>query len=287
MATATATAKDELQARVNSLKWAQTIDLGVGVVTPGEWGNHNPILWKAMGDIDFRGKKVLDIGCWDGLWSFEAERRGAAEVYATDLISQRNHQLPTFELAREALNSRVHHDAHLSVYDVERLGVRDFDVVIFAGVYYHLKDPLCALAALRRVMKDGAVLLVEGAVVDAEPPRPGLAGRLARLFGRGPSAESGASYARFYYREPFACDDSNWWVPTVACLEQWVECNFFDVQTVYKLWKPGEDYRPEVHSDPSIPNMRCTLLARAVRRADPRYCRPDHGLTDFDQNAYG
>src|SRR4249920_1793425 len=39
-------------------------------------------------DVVFRhgvtGKSVLDIGAWDGFFSFEAERRGAARVLATD-----------------------------------------------------------------------------------------------------------------------------------------------------------------------------------------------------------
>jgi ribosomal protein L11 methylase PrmA len=39
-------------------------------------------------DIVFRdgvvGKSVLDIGAWDGFFSFEAEKRGAATVLATD-----------------------------------------------------------------------------------------------------------------------------------------------------------------------------------------------------------
>jgi tRNA (mo5U34)-methyltransferase len=285
MATATVDSREELIARVNSLKWAHKIDLGNGVVTPGEWGDHNPSLWKAIGEIDFDGKKVLDIGCWDGLWSFEAERRGAAEVYATDLMSQQSFRLPTFELAREALNSRAHYDPNLSVYDVERLGVRDFDVVIFTGVYYHLKDPLRALATLRRVMKEGGQLIIEGAVIDAEPPRPGLGARLRRLLGPRPVRWSDC-YARFYYDNAYAADHSNWWVPTVPCLLQWVQCNFFDVQKQYALWKPGEEYRPEVRWDATKPNMRCTLMARAVCRADPRYCRPDDSLAAFDRNRY-
>jgi tRNA (mo5U34)-methyltransferase len=285
MATATADRKGELGARVRQLKWAHTIDLGDGVVTPGEWGNHNPSLWKAFGDIDFRGKKVLDIGCWDGLWSFEAERRGAALVHATDLMTQQSFRLPTFELAHEALNSRVQHDPNLSVYDVERLGVRDFDVVIFTGVYYHVKDPLRALATLRRVTKPGGQILIEGAVIDPELHRSGWRGHLRRLFTRRrPAGED--CYARFYYQTAYAGDDSNWWVPTVRCLHQWVECNFFEVQRQYALWKPGEDRQPEVHWDPEVPNMRCTLVARAVCRADPRYCRPDDSLAAFDLNTY-
>src|SRR6185437_10792367 len=39
-------------------------------------------------DVIFRhpvaGKSVLDIGAWDGFFSFEAEKRGAARVLATD-----------------------------------------------------------------------------------------------------------------------------------------------------------------------------------------------------------
>src|SRR5687768_7795990 len=100
--------REEILQEVNKLRWVHSIDLGNGIVTPGHWGQHPPILKKFIDSIDFRGKKVLDIGCWDGLWSFEAEKRGAAEVYATDLISQRNfHQLPTFELASRVLRSKV------------------------------------------------------------------------------------------------------------------------------------------------------------------------------------
>jgi hypothetical protein len=100
-------------------------------------------------------------------------------------MSQQSFRLPTFELAREALKSRVHYEPNLSVYDIESLGVRDFDVVIFAGVYYHLKDPLRALATLRRVMKEGganhrrggghrrrASAARNGGALEAAAPRP-------------------------------------------------------------------------------------------------------------------
>ena len=34
--------------------------------------------------IDFTDRSVLDIGCWDGYWSFYSERRGARKVLASD-----------------------------------------------------------------------------------------------------------------------------------------------------------------------------------------------------------
>ena len=60
-------------------------------------------------------------------------------------------------------------------------------------------------------MKEGAILIVSGMVTDS----PGV-------------------FAKFYYREYFAEDSSNWWVPTVPCLRQWVECSFFEVLTQHQ-----------------------------------------------------
>jgi tRNA (mo5U34)-methyltransferase len=289
----TAQSREELLEQVKKLHWAHTIDLGNGVVTPGQWGNHNPVLWKAIEDIDFRGKKVLDIGCWDGLWSFEAEKRGAAEVYATDLITHRNNQHRTFEFAHHVLNSKAKYHPRLSVYDVESLGVTDFDVVIFAGVYYHLKDPVRALCTLRRVMKEGAILIVEGAVIDLDRSEPEATipavnpqGRLRhhlrkllRLDTPPPAAPPQSSipndcFARFYYRNAFVFDNSNWWVPTIPCLRQWVECNFFEIDRDHGKWNAGGE------------NMRCTLSARAVCRKDPLYSREEDDLRPFDLNMY-
>ena len=93
-----------------------SIDLGDGFVTAGIWGE-NPFIATALNEIDFRGKKVLDIGCWDGKHSFLAESKGANEVYATDLVSQRDFAgQPTFHLARAALKSKVKYFPYLSVY---------------------------------------------------------------------------------------------------------------------------------------------------------------------------
>jgi tRNA (mo5U34)-methyltransferase len=65
--------------KMRSMRWFHKIDLGPGVVTPGyDWED----LWsptsRFLDGVDFRGKRVMEIGCWDGMWSFDAERRGAA-----------------------------------------------------------------------------------------------------------------------------------------------------------------------------------------------------------------
>ncbi len=81
---------------------------------------------------------MLDIGAWDGWFSFEMERRGA-EVVAVDIVER-----PAFRAAAQALGSRVQFILS-DVYQLtpERLG--RFDIVLFLGVLYHLKHPLLAL----------------------------------------------------------------------------------------------------------------------------------------------
>ena len=39
------------------------------------WNQRN--IFNILKDIDFKNKKVLDIGCRDGLYSFYAEKQGA------------------------------------------------------------------------------------------------------------------------------------------------------------------------------------------------------------------
>ncbi|HEX7784685.1 MAG TPA: hypothetical protein VF653_00555, partial [Methylomirabilota bacterium] len=76
----------ELSAQVQRYFWFHSIDLGHGVVTPGTKPS------KALraeadaifGPLDLRGKSVLDIGAWNGYFSFEAKRRHAERVLATD-----------------------------------------------------------------------------------------------------------------------------------------------------------------------------------------------------------
>ena len=72
-----------LRARVGELKWHHSIDLGQRIVTPGQ-DNSPRKLARLNLPRSLEGKTVLDVGAWDGYFSFEAERRGAKRVLATD-----------------------------------------------------------------------------------------------------------------------------------------------------------------------------------------------------------
>ncbi|MGH9370270.1 MAG: class I SAM-dependent methyltransferase, partial [Vicinamibacterales bacterium] len=116
---------DELRARAAALRWYHTIDLGRGVVTAGV--DDTP---RRLARLDlppsFDGLTVLDVGAWDGFFSFECERRGASRVVASDHYSWHASGWGTkagFQLAREALGSRVE-DLDIDVMDLspERVG---------------------------------------------------------------------------------------------------------------------------------------------------------------------
>ena len=71
--------------RNDSDLWWHSIDLGNGLVSPGVHSLEElQSLYRSLNlPEDLSGKSLLDIGCWDGFYSFEAERHGA-KVTAVD-----------------------------------------------------------------------------------------------------------------------------------------------------------------------------------------------------------
>ena len=97
---------ERLQAEVDSRTWFHTIDLGDGVRTPGQ--KDTPTEVGIMQLPDMTGRSVLDIGAYDGFYSFESERRGAARVVAADSWSWNwpgSDARRNFDLAHEVLGS--------------------------------------------------------------------------------------------------------------------------------------------------------------------------------------
>ena len=102
---------------------------------------------------------MLDIGAWDGWFSFEMERRGA-EVLALD--SAKNTRLLE---ARRLLGSRIEY----RIGDICRLTWKDlgtFDIVLFLGVLYHVKHPVMALENVCGLCRDMAC--IESFVTEAD-----------------------------------------------------------------------------------------------------------------------
>ncbi len=91
------------------------------------------------------GKRCLDIGTADGFWALEMERRGAADVLATDVGT------PFARHARErfdAVESNARYEER-SVYDLDG----EYDLAFMGWVLQTLDDPIRALKAVRGVAK--------------------------------------------------------------------------------------------------------------------------------------
>src|SRR5712692_3071912 len=96
-----------LRREVDSIAWYHRIDLGHGIVTPGMY-DPGAVLDRIGIPERLDGRSVLDIGAYDGFFSFEAERRGASRVLATDSYEWTGAGTGSkrgFELARRALGS--------------------------------------------------------------------------------------------------------------------------------------------------------------------------------------
>ena len=159
----------KLQEEIDAVIWYHEFDFGNGLVARSNTSDvaYHRRSWRfierQLAAVDFHGKSVLDIGCWDGYWSFYAERRGAASVLASDDVTQNWAAGEGLRLAKRLLNSRVEIKQDVSVYHLERLG-RTFDVILCLGVYYHLLDPFYGFAQIRHCCHADTLVIFEGAV---------------------------------------------------------------------------------------------------------------------------
>lgn len=115
----------------------------------------------AVFSAPLEGKSVLDIGAWDGFFSFEAERRGAARVLSTDHFCWSGDGWGTkagYDLAHKAFGSKAE-SKDVDVFDLDPGVDGKFDVVLFLGVFYHLKNPYGGLEKAAAMADD--LLIVE------------------------------------------------------------------------------------------------------------------------------
>lgn len=227
----------DLRQQVQALPWYHVIELPGGVITPGVDDPRDRLDLLEIPD-DLSGVTVLDIGAWDGFFSFECERRGAERVVAADWWAWREAKRGSkrsFELARAALGSRVE-DVEIRVEDLAPERVGTFDLVLFPGVLYHLRDPLLALEAVASVTNGR--LILETHVDLTLRRRPAAA---------------------FYPSVELEGDHTNWWGPNAAAVEGMLHAvGFTDVVKVF-------------------PRSRAYEIARALRRRSQQGRAVFHG----------
>ncbi|MFZ0668263.1 MAG: methyltransferase domain-containing protein [Acidimicrobiales bacterium] len=265
----------DLKEKIAAISWYHSIDLGRaggGIVTPG-----NPPDQKVVsgGLPDLAGKTVLDIGAWDGFWSFLAEKRGASEVKAMDHYAWcvdfatrleywerceaegrtpdyrfdftefwRPDTMPGragFDLARSVLSSSVE-PIVADFMTADPADVGTFDVVLFLGVLYHLREPLTALERVRMLTREVAVIETEAIAVLGLP---------------------GARFLEFHESGGLRGDYTNWFVPTERALHALCDAAGF-TRTVTKVGPPATS----------------RLVKSAARRMTDRSPDPDRRSRD-------
>ena len=187
------------------------MELRPGLWTPGSMDAAKRLPGLGIPD-DLSGRTVLDIGAWDGFFSFEAERRGARDVVALDSYAwdgSRWGNKACFDLARSTLGSAVR-DVQMPLLDLSPTTVGVFDVVLFLNVLYHVRHPLLALEKIFAVTGD--LLILETHVDLLDTARPAMV---------------------FYPGSEFANDPTNWWGPNTAMVEAMLHDVGFTEVTLY------------------------------------------------------
>lgn len=156
----------ELQEKISKVhRWFHVVPLGTKIKTPGIYDMSIDSWISGLLPSDLSGKNILDIGAYDGRWTFECEKRNAKKITAIDVWQYTEDQgrLP-FDVCKEILGS-TSTLVEMSVYDIEKLNEK-FDLVLYLGVYYHLLDPMHALKKIYDVCKD--LVIMEGAVLETD-----------------------------------------------------------------------------------------------------------------------
>jgi SAM-dependent methyltransferase len=151
----------EILARMKQYRFYHTVQITDQISTPGDPGvlPSVELTRRTLREMDLKNKRVLDIGCRDGLFCFEAEKQGAAEVIGID-----NDPSPgAVELLIPALRSRVKL-VEMNLLDLRPETFGTFDTILCPGVLYHLRYPFWALKIIHDVLNDGGQLLLETSV---------------------------------------------------------------------------------------------------------------------------
>ncbi len=148
--------------------WFHTFALAPGVYTPGVARDHGYRLAVLAADR-FAGRSVLDVGAFDGFYSFLAEARGARRVVAVDSeqyvdwVRARFGVTLTggagFRAIAGLLESRVEY-RRMDALDVRELAER-FDVALCFGILHRVTDPIALLRALASVLTPGGEIVLE------------------------------------------------------------------------------------------------------------------------------
>lgn len=238
--------RNALYAEIKAIpNWYHIVDLGDDIMTPGEFCLSDDLEHYPFPE-EMQGMRVLDVGASNGFYSYEFERRGAAEVVALDLGSWLDHDwsprfrrdleqyskedLASFDqkmmragfelIGRELGSTRVRKE-EMSIYDIspERLGM--FDLVFSGALLMHVRDPILGIQRMRSVCKDDGAIVISTSASMEEIDAP-----VARFAGM--------------------WNECNFWQMNPACVKQvLVACDFelTGEETIYDQFNQARTFK--------------------------------------------
>jgi tRNA (mo5U34)-methyltransferase len=183
--------------------WYHKFEIFPGLITPGVYDPSGTLERLKLGK-DMTGSTVLEIGPADGYFTKTLTDRGA-RVTAIDYVAKDHYGFATME----KLDGRSFEFIHANIYDIGKLNLGFFDVVICLGVLYHLPDMLRALWAIRPHIK--ARFILETFVSRKHEDEP-----LAEYL-------PGASCNE---------DPTNFWAPNLLCCKSMLQDTGYTVEDV-------------------------------------------------------
>lgn len=147
---------------VESHKWFHAIEFDDGVSSAGRFSASRPSNYTLYGALSYlehmntSNAQCMDIGTMDGLIAFTLENQKCRKIIATDIAARKS-----FLLAKDILGSNIEYSVPMNVLELHNSDSPEFDLIVFCGILYHVFDPLSALVAIRKNIKNGGYLLLE------------------------------------------------------------------------------------------------------------------------------
>jgi tRNA (mo5U34)-methyltransferase len=214
--------------------WFHNIHLPGGHQTAPDhfFGDFPMTKWRQIAPFlpkDLSGKTVLDIGCNAGFYSFELAARGA-DVLGIDMDDRYLEQARWVAQRKQLSDCTRFKKA--SVYEVGNLDAGQFDIVLFMGVFYHLRHPLLALDLIQSLEPE---LLVFQTLTHGDEVVSPFSWTETNFQTRDRLGERGWPSMAFI-ETTFAGDPTNWWVPNHAGVEAMLRSAGFTVTA-----RPGHE----------------------------------------------
>lgn len=205
-----------LQAEIDALApWFHNLHLPNGMQTaPQHWlGDFPNFKWQQLAPhlpADLSGWRVLDIGCNSGFYTLQLAQRGAT-VVGVDVDPHYLRQA-AWAVQQFGLTDRVEL-RQAQVYDLAHWQ-ESFDLVLFMGVFYHLRYPLLGLDIVAQKVR--RLLVFQTVILPGEEVYP--APYNLEIHQREPLLETGWPKLAFVEHR-FSGDPTNWWIANRAGVE--------------------------------------------------------------------